>query len=303
MERKDIAYSDVSRSLKRFESFIDEFLKTLRYYIKEHYDIRKSIDGFIDDVKFNREGDESINYIGIHNCVDFILNNSSILLAKRLFVIESKINEIEEILLPYIDKKETGDLLWETCLILGQINELYVEPFIQETNQSEIIPETGDIEGLSNKRNNKPMNEAQVMMSVENEPFEPLKNGKPIPYQKCFERLTEGKIRRSAGESELVEVINKQYSLELFQYCVDRADISKIFKSRKKSYAILFMNDIASFYEDSSAFRKAAAKALGVKKLGVGRRGTGINADYYNLMTGIFSKDVNYQKVKKKKAK
>ena len=103
MEKKDITYSDVSRSLNRLEGFIDDFLLTVQSYNEKRnfekinvivdghnetmqiypIDIKKSIIGFIDDVKFNREGDESINYFGIHDCVDYILNNQSLLLAKK----------------------------------------------------------------------------------------------------------------------------------------------------------------------------------------------------------------------------
>lgn len=152
MERKDIAYSDVSRSLNRLEGFIDDFLSTVQSYKEKRIiekinvivdghketmvinpiEIKKSIIGFIDDVKFNRDGDESINYFGIHDCVDYILNNQSLLLAKRAFSIETKINEAENILISFIaDIKEASDLLWETGQILWQIGELHIEPFIQ----------------------------------------------------------------------------------------------------------------------------------------------------------------------------
>lgn len=153
MENKDITYSDVSRSLNRLEGFIDDFLLTVQSYNEKRniekinvivdghnktmqiypIDIKKSIIGFIDDVKFNREGDESINYFGIRDCVDYILNNQSLLLAKRAFSIETKIKESESILTSFIaDVKEANDLLWETGQILWQIGELHIEPFIQD---------------------------------------------------------------------------------------------------------------------------------------------------------------------------
>lgn len=157
MDKKDISYADVSRSLNRLDGFIDNFLLTVQSYNEKRItervnvivdghketmviypiDIKKSIIGFIDDVKFNREGDESINYYGIHDCVDYILNNQSLLLAKRAFSIETKIKEAEQVLLSFLSEiKETSDLLWQTWLILCQIEELHIEPFV--------IPETGD---------------------------------------------------------------------------------------------------------------------------------------------------------------
>lgn len=173
-------------------------------------------------------------------------------------------------------------------------------------NQPSIVPniEAGNINGLSTGENdrsgNKNLSEAEVRMQVKNEPFQARKGGKPIPYKECYKRLTEGKIRHSAGNTETIEVIDKQYNFDLFKYSVERADISKLFTKGKKSFARLFMNDIAQYFDDPSAFRAAAAKAFGVTKLGVGKNGEGINADYHILMKDIFSKDTDYRKQKPK---
>ena len=172
MDKKDITFADVSRSLNRLEGFIDDFLLTVQSYNEKRIikkvnvivdghketmvmypiDIKKSIMGFIDVVKFNREGDEAINFHGIHDCVDYILNNQSVILANRAFSIETKIKEAEQIILPFLSEiKEANELLWETTLIINQIEELHVEPFIQDiddqrTNQAagNPIPETGE---------------------------------------------------------------------------------------------------------------------------------------------------------------
>jgi len=179
---------------------------------------------------------------------------------------------------------------------------------VKETNQpktipeTEIIPETGENESLNTKKVES-LNKAEVMMAVKNEPFEPKKDGSPIPYKKCYERLTEGKIRRPTGEVKTIEIIDKQWDFDLFKYCVERADISKIFKSRKKSYARLFMNDIAEYFENPSSYRKAAAIAFHVTKLNVGTNGEGIRADYRKLMKGLFPDHANYQKKMPNKSK
>ena len=148
MEKKDITYADVSRSLNRLEGFIDDNLLGIQPYSEGHNDI-KDVTRLIDAVKYNREGDEEISYIGIYDCVDFVLNNTSMPLAKRIFAIESKIKEVEPVLLSYCHDsmiKVVSDLLWETGRILWQIGELYVEPFIQESTQTDTIPETGNID-------------------------------------------------------------------------------------------------------------------------------------------------------------
>lgn len=177
------------------------------------------------------------------------------------------------------------------------------EHFIQNP-----IPETGENRCLNtgDKKSStkaEPLNKAQVIMEVKNEPFEPRKDGKPIPYKECYKRLTEGKITRSNGKVETLEIIDKKHDFELFQYCVERADIMKIYKSRKKSYARLFMNDIAEYFANPSEFRKAAALAFHVKQLNVGTDGQGIRADYRLLMKGVFPDDANYQKKMLKKSK
>ena len=179
---------------------------------------------------------------------------------------------------------------------------------VKETNQpktipeTEIIPETGENESLNTKKVES-LNKAEVMMAVKNEPFGPKKGGKPIQYKEFYKRLTEGKIKRTTGKVEAIEIIDKQYDLELFKYCVDRADISKIFKSRKKCYAIMFMNDIAEYYENPSEYRKAAVKAFHITKLNVGADGKGIRADYRLLMKNLFPDHANYQKKMPKKSK
>lgn len=162
MDKKDITFADVSRSLNRLDGFIDDFLLTVQSYNEKRIiekanviidghketmviypiDIKKSIKGFIDEVKFNREGDESINYYGIHDCVDYILNNQSLLLAKRVFPIETKIKEAEQILLSFLSEiEETSDLLWQTGQILWQIGELHIEPFVIDDENDGNYPE------------------------------------------------------------------------------------------------------------------------------------------------------------------
>ena len=194
-------------------------------------------------------------------------------------------------------------------MIISEIKEIEKwtgdhEQIIQGTNQvaNNPIPETGENESLNTKKV-KSLNKAEVMMAVKNEPFGPKKEGKPIQYKECYKRLTEGKIKRTTGKVETIEIIDKQYDLELFKYCVDRADISKIFKSRKKCYAIMFMNDIAEYYENPSEYRKAAVKAFHITKLNVGADGEGIRADYRLLMKNLFPDHANYQKKMPKNSK
>ena len=163
------------------------------------------------------------------------------------------------------------------------------------------IPETGDNECLKIGDKNpptkaEPLNIIQVTMNIKNEPFQPKKDGKPIPYQKCYERLANGKIRRSAGESETVKAIHEQYDLKTFQYCVDRANMKYICVEGKKCFIYLFLRCISEYYENPSEYRKAAAKAFGRKSIcSVGGH---TKQDFYNLFSGIF-KDEDLQRKKK----
>ena len=169
-------------------------------------------------------------------------------------------------------------------------------PSVQGNSQNGFIPETEN--GNQNPgEKSEPMGKEQVMMNVKNEPFEPRKNGKPIPYQKCYERLTEGKIRRSVGESEPVEVINKLYDFETFKYCVDRAEIKNIMVEGKKCFGYLFLRCISEYFENPFEYRKAAAKAFGIKTISnVGGR---TKMDFYNLFSGIFKNEDIPRKKKK----
>ena len=148
MDKKDITPADVSRSLNRLEGFIDDLLPNIQSLCERNIeDVWTQLSYWVTDVHNNREGDNK-NYIGVCDCVDFILNNKSIDLAKRAFSIEAKVKEIESIVLPYISnqitQKVASEFLWETGRILWQIGELHIEPFIQETSQTGDIPETGE---------------------------------------------------------------------------------------------------------------------------------------------------------------
>lgn len=145
MDKKDITFADVSRSLNRLDGFIDDMLLTMQSYCDSKIDTEKSINSFLGELKWLREGDESINYFGIYDCVDFILNNKSIDLAKRAFSIEAKVKEIESFVLPYISnqitQKVASEFLWETGRILWQIGELHIEPFVIDDENDGNYPE------------------------------------------------------------------------------------------------------------------------------------------------------------------
>ena len=139
---KELTFAEVSRSLNRLEGFVDDLLLTAQTLCNGSIDIGKFITNSIQEIKWNREGDESINYLGVHDCVDFVLNHQSMQLAKRAFSIESKVADIEQIILSYLSEIRTAsDFLWETGRIIGEIQELHVEPFVKELPLSEIYPE------------------------------------------------------------------------------------------------------------------------------------------------------------------
>ena len=305
---KEITFAAVSRSLNRLEGFVDDLLLGVQSYneklnieiqnviVDGHketmviypIDIKESIIRYVKEVERNINGDECIDYIGIHDCVDFILNSQSKLLAKRAFTIESKVREIESILLSYCSGnliKPVSDLLWQTGQILWEIGELYIEPFIQDNTQDAVIPEnmsTGG-DGEKPKAEDNPLTKEDIIKSLEKiEPYKPLKDDEPINYKEYYKRLTEG------------GVIDKKWPLDLFLYCVERADISKIIvkaekkRDGKKGYARLFMNDVASKFSDSAKYRKKAAESFGLENSNIGAVGGDAKLEYQRMMKGLF---------------
>lgn len=316
MDKKDITFADVSRSLNRLDGFIDNFLLAVQSYNEKRIiekvnviidghketmviypiDIKKSIKGFIDEVKFNREGDESINYYGIHDCVDYILNNQSLLLAKRVFPIETKIKEAEQILLSFLSEiEETSDLLWQTGQILWQIGELHIEPFIQETSQTGDIPETGENECFSigddssENKSGESLTPDQIKEKIKKiEPFPKAKTDEPIPFGKYYRILTNGEFTQADGVKKEFQVIDaEKCDLDLFCLCVERADISDIIKEGNKSIARLFMYYVSEQFKNSDEYVKAASKAFRLK-VRLSAVPSKYRADFYNLLGDEF---------------
>lgn len=217
---KDITFASVSRSLNRLEGFVDDFLLTVQSYNEKRniekqnvivdghketmviypIDIKESIIRYVKDVEQNINGDECIDYIGIHDCVDFILYSQSKLLAKRAFTIESKVREIESILLSYCSGnliKPVSDLTGQTGHILWEIGELHIEPFVQEMNQDAVIPETGKNTNESiddnSEADDKPVTKENEDDSIDNV-FAKLENRYVLAYKKAFS-LDEYKYR------------------------------------------------------------------------------------------------------------
>lgn len=162
--------------------------------------------------------------------------------------------------------------------------------------------ETGNKEGVGNvetpKADQEPTNKDDIIKSLEGtEIFAPTK---PINlYNVYYDRLTKGKIKTNNGDVCKLAILRRvcdddNDNIELFKYCVERADISKLVNTGKKSYARLFMNDIASCFKEPEKFRKAAAKSFRVKEVG------GVGGDYKEnyrlLMEKLFSDDADYRK-------
>lgn len=143
------------------------------------------------------------------------------------------------------------------------------------------IPETGESgnEGIGEKL----LTKDEIIKSLEKiEPYKPLKDDEPINYKEYYKRLTEG------------GVIDEKWPLDLFKYCVERADISKIVvkakkrKDGKKQWARLFMNDVASKFSDSAKYRKKAAESFGLENSNIGAVGGDAKLEYQRMMKGLF---------------
>ena len=196
-------------------------------------------------------------------------------------------------------------------VILSEIKEVEKwtgdhEQIIQGTNQvaNNPIPETGDNEDVGNgkkqKADDKPMTKDEIIKSLEGkEKFVP---SKPINlYNVFYDRLVKGKIKNKNGESHVLGVLRKicdddKENVELFKRCVESADISNLYNEGKKSYARLFMNDIASLFSEPEKFRKAAAKSFGLKEgTELGAVGGNYKKDYRSLMNGLFDDNADYR--------
>jgi len=196
-------------------------------------------------------------------------------------------------------------------VILSEIKEVEKwtgdhEQIIQGTNQvaNNPIPETGDNEDVGNgkkqKADDKPMTKDEIIKSLEGkEKFVP---SKPINlYNVFYDRLVKGKIKNKNGESHVLGVLRKicdddKENVELFKRCVESADISNLYNKGKKSYARLFMNDIASLFSEPEKFRKAAAKSFGLKEgTELGAVGGNYKKDYRSLMNRLFDDNADYR--------
>lgn len=166
------------------------------------------------------------------------------------------------------------------------------------------IPETGGNEDVGNgektKADNKPKTKDDIIKSLEGkEQFVP---SKPINlYDVFYDRLVKGKIKNKNDEYHVLGVLRKicdddKENVELFKRCVESADISNLYNEGKKSYARLFMNDIASLFSEPEKFRKAAAKSFGLKEgTELGAVGGNYKKDYRSLMNGLFDDNADYR--------
>ena len=182
------------------------------------------------------------------------------------------------------------------------------KPPVTKTNQPDIIPEIDDNEcpnigeDSRDKGKSKPMTTDEIIQSLEGkEAFEPLKTINL--YGVYYDRLVKGKITDENGESKVLGIIRKvcdddKENIKLLKHCVERADISSIVVTGRKSYAMLFMNDIADSFKEPEKFRKAAAMSFKVKW--VGGVGGNYKKNYRLLMKELFSDDADYRKRKKK---
>ena len=82
--------------------------------------------------------------------------------------------------------------------------------------------------------------------------FEPIK-GKYIPYGMYYKPIMDNSL------------ISESCTIDLFQYCLDRADISLIITDGSKSVMRGFMKEISVKYSDPDKYKTIAAESFGVK--------------------------------------
>jgi hypothetical protein len=205
----------------------------------------------------------------------------------NIFNVNGYVNEVAN----YIrDGKESAERLKSELIDLrGMVTELHQEAnkkgfigfagvcdaIINRINALERfdpIPEKGEIRCVNTEDNSgesKKMESLtidQIKAKINKiEPFLKTEASDNIPYGVYWTQLTKGEIRQADGVKKVLHVIDdEKCDLHLFSLCVERADISDIITDGNKMIARLFMYYVASKFEDSDRYRKAANKAFGL---------------------------------------
>lgn len=96
---------------------------------------------------------------------------------------------------------------------------------------------------------------------------------KALEKDEVFEQVGVIPIRRIYDLLINNKIINKYCSMELFERCLDRADITKIMIAHSKTVLMIFMKEIAYKYSNTDDYLRAAEKSFVVKKGKLGATG------------------------------
>lgn len=220
-------------------------------------------------------------------------------LKGKVFDLREKIKQLYD----RADKNNLINIRTISDSMLGLIGEVeeWTDSIPQETTQAEnnSIPENcnNDYSDDSGKENKPPTKEDIVKKLEGAEKFVPKKAINL--YGVYYSRLTKG-IRDDTRGVRNLNVIRKitdddNENIKLFELCVEKANISMLINAGKKSYARLFMNDIASLFSEPEKYRKAAAKSFNLKNSKLGGVGGKYKKDYRKLMRDLFDEDADYR--------
>ena len=115
---------------------------------------------------------------------------------------------------------------------------------------------SGDNSGTGN---DEELNKEDIVEKIKNyKTFYPNSHTWEIKCEAYYKTLTDN------------EIIDKKWTQDLFEYCVERAFIKDLIvesqkkKSGNRGYARLFMNDVASLFYKPEEYRKKAAELFGL---------------------------------------
>lgn len=177
---------------------------------------------------------------GLKEIADYIVNERQIGMALKLESIAKKNIELLQMVQVKTKGKDFSEISHTLFCINANSRFAKNGIAIQDKHQQKFVSDE--------------WNEDVIKESLENhEVFEP-KDGTYIPYALYYTPASNN------------NVINNHCTQELFEYCLDRADISMIITKGHKNVMKAFMKEVALKYKYPDEFKEVAAESFGLSK-------------------------------------
>ncbi len=232
MDKNSITPSVALEGLNNIESMISRWCIVLEGLNKEDESYKECVE------EMKKDAYNCVN--GLKDIADYIVNERQMGLALKLESIAKKNVE----LLQMVRAKVKGEDFADISFILFSINanSRFAKNgiAIQDKHQQKFVSDE--------------WNEDIIKELLEkHEVFEP-KDGTYIPYALYYTPASNN------------NVINNHCTQELFEYCLDRADVSMITTKGHKNVMKAFMKEVALKYKYPDEFKEVAAESFGLSK-------------------------------------